>query len=235
VLLHRTSRRADKSDRMALEKCHLEVQALQDRDHCAHIDWRSFGRDRQAIVGILNIPSPQGMTGIGHFFAGWRGFRRCRFGESLAANDLDAGVALLVKLMSAIGVPTRLSGHGLKDMCEIYVSFQGKYAFIWFKAVFQELLAPGLDPEVRQLVEFRGDEEGGYGNYEVRIGSETRDPSEARRFYDAQFEISCRMMDEHWVASVQQAKKRVCDAVGNWPDSDRLLDRCRIELARVGL
>jgi len=145
VVLHTGDAHADDVDLSTLSKM-LRIERLSDPDIVARVDWpESSGLSRaDEIRRILEIPSPQGMTAAGYRFADWDQFRNCRYGYGLPACDLDFGVALLVRALPLISVPTRLSGHGVRQQRRLHVQFDGPYAATCFKAAFHTHLARQL-------------------------------------------------------------------------------------------
>lgn len=159
IQLHQGSRVADKAEDEILERIGIGLSPLDSDEYRASMiayqpDWHCdsatpdvtdwayavFGQSPTLPQSILAIPSPCGMTAVGATYGGWKSFSRRRRGYSLSAFELDLGVSLLVRVLNAYGVSTRISGHGHEaEGMRLCIEFDGAYAFEIGRALLQYL------------------------------------------------------------------------------------------------
>lgn len=207
--LLRGSNRGDEDDCKTLEELGLDLDRLQDEHFTARVGWGAFtGRQHDAIQKILAIPSPDGMTDVGFRCNEWRDFRRLKFGYALPTKECDIGIALLVRTLPFLSVPTRLSGHGDNDTCHLHIDFDGPYAYHWFRAVFRHKLEGDLGA-LAGLFNFQPTPDD--GALALHIGTETEDAQVAFSFFSAGQQLARLMMNEDFGAEIRQIKHDACD------------------------
>jgi hypothetical protein len=130
---------------------------------------------RETLENILRLPSPAGMTGI---------LDHPTFGWALPTEELDQGVALLVRAIQLREIRTKISGHG-NDRCRLFVEFADEAGARAFRAVFEgELVTKVRDPGMFRFAP------GPLGTTALWVGDETDDEEEAFRFFRAAQELA---------------------------------------------
>lgn len=130
---------------------------------------------RETLENILRLPSPAGMTGL---------LDHPTFGWELPTEELDQGVALLVRAIQLRGIRTKISGHG-NDRCRLFVEFADEAGARAFRKMFEEeLVANVRDPGMFRFAP------GPLGATALWVGEETDDEEEAFRFFWAAQELA---------------------------------------------
>jgi hypothetical protein len=220
VLIYRGNQKADRMDLKTLSRL-LRVTPADEDGVIARVSLNAGAQTRwtQQIRAILQLPSPWGMTASGIRYTSWASFKKCRFGYGLPVIELDLGVALLVRALPLVSVPTRLSGHGVSEP-RLYIEFDGAYAACWFKYLFENHLSQHLQrPDV-----FRVDlsREGG----RLVIGREASSNDNVVASFQAAQDLARWLMDERLAGRLRRLKQAVCSQFNDCPDVNRFYQKC---------
>jgi len=185
----------------AADRCDIEslrpfkplciVAREEAADYCAEVRWRYATQPAMdaVIEGILRLPAPDGMTSI---------LSHPEFGFDFPATELDQGVALLVRGLARLGLPTKISGHGHAERCRIFVEFANDAVGQTFRELFDARFADRVaDAGVFTFGQ------GELGGAALMIGDATNDEETAFRFFCAAQQLG-RLMFEHNPASGAQ-------------------------------
>jgi hypothetical protein len=155
----------------------VAVKPIADPKWCAEIEWAcatSEGREN-AIRSILELASPNGITGVGV---------HPNFSRHFPAAELDQGVALLARGMMRLGLHTIISGHGTEQQCELCIEHENHPLGTEFRSRFDAQWGNQMrNPEG---VSFQP---GSFGGTKLEFGAGTDDVAEAYAQFDAAKEL----------------------------------------------
>ena len=105
-------------------------------------------REPASVVSELLLDGPQEdqWTSITTERAEWAGFRALKYGVRLHPSQLELGVALLVRVLPLVSVPTEVSGHGRAGKFFLRVDIDGNYGRAWVRFLLEQELRHLLPP-----------------------------------------------------------------------------------------
>ena len=181
--------------------------------------------DPASYIGeMLKVGPPENVfTAITCERESWPQFRALRYGVRFQPGSLELGVALLVRTLPLITVPTEVSGHGRDGSFFLRVKIDGSYGRAWFRFLLEQELRhvlPALDVEVlRQGL-----------RYSERIALGAQNENEARAlasFWRGQ-RLARVLLDKERCEEVRTRRRRIVDSFerGERPTPEEFRCRC---------
>ena len=150
--------------------------------------------------------------------AGWEDFLSNRFGSLVRIRELEAGIALLVKVLPWVGVRTGMSCHGHGEQAP-KIWLWGYYHSMWCEMIFQKLFS---DLPLSKLWRFdHGPEDGCFCSAIWVATSEPVNSEDSKQFLFDQIQLMARrLFDPALCEKIRNARSKASSV----DDLPRLLD-----------
>jgi len=186
----------------------IDVAQIQEKEH-----WQS------QVLDYL----PRGYeTQYGHPHINkdpWRSFIGMKYGAKTEVKSLEAGVALLVKVLPWVSVRTIMSCHGHDQPAKIW--FSGSHHSRWCQMIFRHLFS---DLPIRRYFHFHhGDQNEGGGDSRLIFARNprSRNPEIPSDLFDQIQVMARRLFDPELCRAIREAKH----SAGDFDEMERNLRR----------
>ena len=180
-------------------------------------DARGWKALRSSVLDFKSIRMETGIW-VWQDKAGWKDFLSNRFGSLVPVPDLEAGIALLVKVLPWVGVRTSMSCHGHGEQAP-KIWLWGYYHSMWCEMIFQKLFS---DLPISKLWRFdHGPEDGDFISAIWVATSEPVDSGDYKQFLFDQIQLMARrLFDPALCEKIRNARSKASSV----DDLPRLLD-----------